>query len=277
MLKPHWQDRLELGVKCQEQFVDPKRVPEIANLDFQLAGISTMQEAFCLERVNPSNHTLLYTIEGTGQVTTPHTTNTIEESTLTTLPVGVPFNILLNSPKWKLAWFNVNDTTYWRRLCDSQPLTQQTQYCESVYHALSLIYFESNMLLRAGCLSQLMHYLKLSLDGVITTNHTKQRLEVLFQHVEQQLQSAWCIQQLCDVVYYSAPHLHRLCQAQYGRSPMQQVIFLRIERAKNLLRYSDFSISQIAERVGYQEVSNFSKRFNKSVGQSPRQYRELMV
>jgi AraC-like DNA-binding protein len=273
MLKKQWQDLLELGSKCQELFVDTKRVPEIESLGIQMSGISTMLGSFCLERANPNNHTLLYTIEGTGQVTTPYGTEIIEEQTLTVLPAGEPFNMTLNSQKWKLVWFNVNDTAHWRNVCDGQPLNQQSQQCQSIYHALSLIYHEPSQLLRAGCLSQLVYYLNESLDPLVAASQGQRRLEGLFLHVEQQLQLAWSIEQLCTLAYDSAPHLHRLCQLQYGRSPMQQVIFLRIERAKYLLRYSDFSVSHIAERVGYQEVSNFSKRFNKSVGQSPKQYR----
>jgi AraC-like DNA-binding protein len=273
VLKNQWQDLLELGAKCQELFVDTTRVPEIESLGIQMSGISTMLGSFCLERVNPNNHTLLYTIEGSGQVTTPYGTEIIEEQTLTTLPAGVPFNMTLNSQKWKLVWFNVNDTAHWRSLCECQPLNQPSRQCQSIYHALSLIYHESSQLLRTGCLNQLVHYLHESLEPLVTASQGQRRLEVLFLQVEQQLQSAWSIEQLCTLAYYSAPHLHRLCQLQYGRSPMQQVIFFRMERAKYLLRHSDFSISHIAERVGYQEVSNFSKRFSKSVGQSPKQYR----
>jgi AraC-like DNA-binding protein len=276
MHKSKWQERLELGGECQELFIDTKRVPEIETLGIQMSGISTMIGSFCLERVNPNNYTLLYTIEGTGQLTTPSGTSIIEKHNLTTLPPGVPFQIKLNNQHWKMAWFNLNDTLHWHTLCNVQPENKLSQRCESVYHALSLIYHEPNKLLRAGCLSQLSQYLTDSLDPSIPANQDLHRLDVLFQHVEQQMQVAWSIEQLCALVYYSAPHLHRLCQTRFSRSPMQHVIYLRIERAKYLLRYSGLSISQIAEYVGYQEISNFSKRFKKSVGQSPTYYRANM-
>jgi AraC-like DNA-binding protein len=248
-------------------------VPEIASLGIKMSGVSTMIGSFCLERINPNNYTLLFTIEGTGQLTTSNDTSIIEKNSLTTLPAGAPFQIMLNSPYWKIAWFNLNDIPHWRTLCEVQPVNKLSQRCESVYHALSLIYHEPNKLLRAGCLSQLSQYLTDSLAASIPSNQDQHRLNVMFQYVEQQMQVPWNIEQLCALVCYSASHLHRLCQTRFGRSPMQQVIFLRIERAKYLLRYSDLSIAQIAEYLGYQEVSNFSKRFKKSVGQAPTHYR----
>lgn len=272
--KEKWQERLELGPECLELFVDNIRAPEIESLGIQISGVSTMIGLFCLERLKPNNHTLLYTIEGTGNVTTPSKATIAKKHDLIILPAGVPFRMELGDEKWKLVWFNLNDTSHWRALCNNQPLTQPTRRSESIFHALSLIYHEPSKLLRTECLTQLIHYINESLDTAQAITRDRQRLDLLFQQVKQQLQGAWTIKQLCALVHCSDSHLHRLCQTRFGRSPLQQVIFLKIERAKYLLQYSSLSISQIAEHVGYSEVSNFSKRFKKSVGQSPAQFRK---
>lgn len=275
MQRIKWQERLELGRDCKELFVDSKRAPEIDSLGIQMSGVSTMVGSFCLERIKPENHTLLYTIEGSGCITTQTNTNIVEKHQLVCLPAGEPFRMKLHSREWKLVWFNLIDTPHWRALCRNQPLIQPTQRCESIFHALSLIYHEPSKLLRTGCFSQVTHYINESLDLTQSIKRDRQRLDILFQQVKQQLHMTWTIKQLCELAFCSAPHLHRLCQSQFGRSPMQQVIFLKIDRAKYLLRYSGLSISQIAERVGYQELSNFSKRFKKSVGHSPAQFRSF--
>ncbi|HUX52298.1 MAG TPA: response regulator [Spirochaetia bacterium] len=48
---------------------------------------------------------------------------------------------------------------------------------------------------------------------------------------------------------------------------------LRIRRAKELLRYTDLRIYEIAERVGFHDAYYFSTRFRKATGASPKQYR----
>jgi AraC-like DNA-binding protein len=48
----------------------------------------------------------------------------------------------------------------------------------------------------------------------------------------------------------------------------------RRQSAFQLLVRDDLSISEIAERLGYGDPSNFGRAFRKWTGQSPRQWRE---
>ena len=50
---------------------------------------------------------------------------------------------------------------------------------------------------------------------------------------------------------------------------------VRIDRAKEMLIETDYSIADIAEQVGYIDVKYFSKTFKKNVGLNPQQYRKL--
>ncbi len=269
-----WQDRLELGSLCHEQFIDISNTPEIASLGVLLSGISIMQGSFLLERINPDNHTLIYTVEGEGKLTTSTGNYRIENNSLLILPAHSPFLIELASECWTQVWFNLSDSALWNAQCENQPVLVFCQRGMSIYHALSLIYFEDNANLRANALDQLMHYLHDSLAQTTTTPE-ENRIDVLYQRVKSQLHVSWQVKDLCSIVYYSAPHLHRLCRERFGRSPLQQVIFLRMERAKYLLTYTSLAISQVAEQVGYQELANFSKRFKKSEGISPALYRKV--
>lgn len=274
-----WQDKLELGALCQEKFIDISNTPEIESLGILLSGISTMVGSFLLERVNPDNHTLIYTIEGEGKLTTSTGEYRIENKSLLILPAHSPFLIELASERWKQVWFNLADNTHWHEQCKNQPVLAFCQRGLSVYHALSLLYYEYNTNARGNALTQLLFYLNESLDGRLenTTIHEVNRLDALYQRVKNQLHVSWCVNDLCKIAYYSAPHLHRLCRQRFGRSPLQQIIFLRIERAKYLLTYTSLAIAQIAEQVGYHEVANFSKRFKKSVGISPAQYKKKVL
>ena len=52
---------------------------------------------------------------------------------------------------------------------------------------------------------------------------------------------------------------------------------LRIEKAKELLLYSDKNITQVAEELGYNSIHHFSSQFKRVVGLSPKSYVDEMV
>ena len=49
----------------------------------------------------------------------------------------------------------------------------------------------------------------------------------------------------------------------------------KIEVAKNLLRYSDYSMIEIANRLSFSSQSHFIQQFRESVGMTPKKYRDL--
>lgn len=58
-----------------------------------------------------------------------------------------------------------------------------------------------------------------------------------------------------------------------GQTPLQYIINLRIANAQMMLETTDYSISQIAEKVGYDNPLYFSRIFHRQTGVSPREYR----
>ncbi|MGI9383727.1 MAG: AraC family transcriptional regulator [Methyloligellaceae bacterium] len=54
-----------------------------------------------------------------------------------------------------------------------------------------------------------------------------------------------------------------------GESPMHYVTSWRMQRARLLLKESDFSIDRIAYEVGYESPASFARVFRRTTGQSP--------
>ena len=59
------------------------------------------------------------------------------------------------------------------------------------------------------------------------------------------------------------------------RTPMEYLAYIRIDRSKLLLRDTSLSVSQIAEKCGFENVYYFSNFFKRAVGLSPSGYRKL--
>ncbi|MFB9326502.1 AraC family transcriptional regulator [Paenibacillus aurantiacus] len=59
----------------------------------------------------------------------------------------------------------------------------------------------------------------------------------------------------------------------YGQSPRQYVSALVLSRAKHLLVYSTLTMERIAEELGFESASQFSRQFRRWTGMAPSHYR----
>jgi AraC family transcriptional regulator of arabinose operon len=71
----------------------------------------------------------------------------------------------------------------------------------------------------------------------------------------------------------SRDHFTRLFRKIKQTTPQAFIVNTRIRAAKNLLRYSSFSVSHIAEIIGFNDIYYFSRQFKKKTGMSPSTYR----
>ncbi|POX38503.1 AraC family transcriptional regulator [Streptomyces sp. Ru73] len=76
---------------------------------------------------------------------------------------------------------------------------------------------------------------------------------------------------------YSRFHFVRAFKAVYGLTPGQYLSRRRIERAEELLRTADLSVTEICTLVGFASLGTFSATFKKQTGLSPSAYRDRHV
>jgi transcriptional regulator GlxA family with amidase domain len=77
------------------------------------------------------------------------------------------------------------------------------------------------------------------------------------------------LEQLASVAALSKFHFHRLFTATYGRTPAVHVSERRIERAQDLLRSTNLTVTEVCFAVGFSSLGSFSSRFTQIVGESP--------
>lgn len=70
----------------------------------------------------------------------------------------------------------------------------------------------------------------------------------------------------------SQDHLIRQFNKTFGRTPIQYLIHLRVEKAKEYALQSTLSVGEIAEKVGYSDVHTFGKMFKNKTGMSLSQF-----
>jgi AraC-like DNA-binding protein len=72
----------------------------------------------------------------------------------------------------------------------------------------------------------------------------------------------------------SVAHFSRTFKETFGETPHQYLQTRRIERAQELLRLSDLTVSEVCLAVGYTSLGSFSATFKRTVGVAPSVWRE---
>ncbi|MFY2506993.1 helix-turn-helix domain-containing protein [Vibrio pectenicida] len=99
------------------------------------------------------------------------------------------------------------------------------------------------------------------------------RIRTVLQVIDSGLDADISIDSLAAVACLSSTQFKKLFKRSTGLSVMQYVTQQRMEKAKALLTHTDTPVQLIAEKVGYADVSAFSRRFSLSFGLSPRELR----
>ena len=68
-------------------------------------------------------------------------------------------------------------------------------------------------------------------------------------------------------------YFSRAFTAYVGVPPYRYLIRLRMERAQELLRTSELTVTQICQRVGFHSLSHFTTTFRRHTGTTPTGYR----
>ena len=69
-------------------------------------------------------------------------------------------------------------------------------------------------------------------------------------------------------------HFARCFEATYSETPIRYLTRRRIERAQDLLRAANLTVTEICMLVGFASLGSFSSRFAQLVGESPAAYRD---
>ena len=80
------------------------------------------------------------------------------------------------------------------------------------------------------------------------------------------------LDELAAAAGVSKYHFLRCFAAVYGRTPARYLAERRIERAQDLLRATNLTVTEVCLLVGYTSLGSFSSRFRELVGESPSAY-----
>jgi|AntRauTorcE11897_2_1112592.scaffolds.fasta_scaffold02987_3 two-component system response regulator YesN len=83
------------------------------------------------------------------------------------------------------------------------------------------------------------------------------------------------MEKLCEAFAISVSYLSALYKKHTDTTFSKNLINLRMNKAKELIKYSSLKVTEVANRVGYSDVYHFSHSFKKQTGVSPKEYRHV--
>lgn len=104
-----------------------------------------------------------------------------------------------------------------------------------------------------------------------TSSYTQQCKDYVYGHYREKIY----LNDIADSLGISSSYLSRLFKKETGTSLQDFINNVRVERAANLLIYSDVTLSGIAEYVNFPSQSYFGRIFKQKMQISPKLYREL--
>lgn len=94
--------------------------------------------------------------------------------------------------------------------------------------------------------------------------------DYIHRHLHEQIY----ISELAEQVYLNEQYLARLFKKTLGLSILEYITQERLRLAKELLRSTDRPINRVADSVGYDNYSYFTRLFKRETGMTPQEYRQ---
>lgn len=104
-----------------------------------------------------------------------------------------------------------------------------------------------------------------------------QKVHEVALYLQTHIHESVSLEELAQRFFMSRSYLTRSFRNITGFSVVEYMTYIRIQKAQQLLRESDRSITEIADLCGFGNITYFEKVFKEATGQTPVQYRKNVV
>jgi AraC-like DNA-binding protein len=249
-------------------------------------GKSSQDLTFNMKQSQPAHHCLIYCQSGSGILDYKNKKREVSAGDLVILTPNQDFTYQVNNNKaHAVFWINFQGTL---ALDFAQRLLMKMDDGLAHVSVLSNILSDFNHLLALGrrgytatnvihavhILQQALSFLALQLRLSAFNNSSAFDIDAVERLMRDNLHQELSLDTLAHYSKLSKFHFSKKFKELTDTSPIQHFINMKIQRACFDLDKTQHTIKQIGEGLGYNDPYYFSRLFKKSVGMSPKQYRD---
>ena len=238
-------------------------------------GLDTVYAPYSRVRLAPSGSFFLACLEGEGRIWLEGRWERVTAGSICLAPPRV-LNAFHAVPRrrWTFAWVRYEEPPGIRPLVGAGSPLRLRQGADEFARAISGLRAEWESAQDAALVHHWVSLIHGAALRLARPWRGSSRIAALWEKVERNLATDWKLSTLASECSLSAEHLRRVCRRELGRTPMEHVMYMRIQRAQDLLETTDDKLDVIAPQVGYRSASVFSRAFVRCVGLTPTHDRE---
>lgn len=228
---------------------------------------------------------LIYCQKGSGWISIAGKKKKLESGQYCIIPKKTPHSYAANSlDPWSIYWIHFNgDHTeslfplfssggLWGFLSDLQSDKIVSVFNEIFYH-LDKDYSKENLEYTSIIFRYLISIFSYKPDMKQLHEQEKDPVNKAIAYMKENISRRIELKELASHSHLSVSQLSLLFRKRIACSPIEHLNNLRIQKACQMLDMTDHKVKDIAEALGYSDPLYFSRSFSRSLGISPRQYR----
>jgi AraC family transcriptional regulator, arabinose operon regulatory protein len=238
-------------------------------------------------RKGSEQHVLIYCVQGEGWYQVQEEKYNVKPNQLFILPAGVYHQYgSENRNPWTIYWLHFTGSqagSFVQYLYGDNahsPLTvvpheERFLLFEDIFSHLNMSFNVDNIVYANNCL---YHFLVSFRESVYKHAVDQDQGDVVKQSVEYMklhLDRTFTLQELAEQAGLSASHYSAVFRRKTQNSPINFFMFLKVQKACQLLENTSFRVKEIAQQVGFEDPYHFSRVFSQFIGLSPRQFRTV--
>ena len=232
-------------------------------------------------------HILIYCIDGRGCANINGIHQTVVRNQYFIIPPGMPhWYAADNTNPWTIHWLHYSGemAQHFAPSLGSVISIQSPERTGSrdrtylfgeVYDTLQMGYSMDNLEFASACLWKLLasfkyreHYQR----NIEMAKHDMVKKSILF--MQDHINESLVLKDIASHCDYSVSHFSLMFRKKTTRSPIGYFISLKMQRACQMLDFTEMHIKEIAAELDFEDQFYFSRLFRKVIGESPLAYRK---
>lgn len=255
-----------------------------ANLLYlQEVGTLKANEAHTSSRQNLSSYLFFTVLSGEGELVYGGSRYSLKKGDCVFIDCRIPYSHSTSDNLWSLAWVHFNGAQmegiyekYKSR--GGKVVFQSNEEYEPLLEAIKELSRSSShvrdMELAAKLTSLLALLMKDSWNpGEKEPQGKRGQVDQVKAFIDDNYNEPITLDSLSATFYINKTYLAEIFKDQFGLGVNEYLIVKRITKAKEMLRFTEMTMDEIAEAIGVNGAAYFSRMFKKTEGISPREWR----